>query len=94
MSLVKNIFLLFCMYKIYLRSAEGCKNAGVDLLIIKKTGDIWTKMKDVEDGSVVQNISDLVFKEIYGIYKTKSLTKQQIKKYKMSEEKFLKSLII
>ena len=37
MSLVKNIFLFFCTYKIYLRSsAEGYKNAGVDPLIIKK----------------------------------------------------------
>ena len=47
MSLVKNIFLFFCIYKMYLISAEGYKNAGVDLLIIKKAGGIWTKMKDV-----------------------------------------------
>ena len=32
----------------------------------------------------IQNISDLVLKEIYGIYKTKSLTKEQIKKCKMT----------
>ena len=55
----------------YLISVEGYKNAGVDLLIIKKTGEIWTKMKEVQDGLGVQNISDLVLKEIYGIYKTK-----------------------
>ena len=36
-------------------------------------------MKDVQDGSGVQNISDLFLKEIYGIYKTESLTKEQIK---------------
>ena len=42
-------------------------------------------MKDVQDGLGVQNISDLVLKEIYGIYKTKSLTKEQIKKYKMTK---------
>ena len=42
-------------------------------------------MKNVEDGLGVQNISDLVLKEIYGIYKTKSLTIEQIKKYKMNE---------
>ena len=28
----------------YLISTEGYKNAGIDLLIIKKTGEIWTKM--------------------------------------------------
>ena len=83
--MVKNIFLFFCIYKIYLISAEGYKNAGVDLLIIKKTGEIWTKMKDIQNGLGVQNISDLVLKEIYGIYKTKSLTKEQIKRYKMTK---------
>ena len=46
---------------------------------------MWTKMKDVQDGLGVQNISDLVLKEIYGIYKTKSLTKEQIKRYKMTK---------
>ena len=41
----------------YLISAEGYTNAGV--LIIKKTGEIWTKMKDIQNGLGVQNISDL-----------------------------------
>ena len=39
-------------------------------------------MKTVEDGLSVQNTSDLVLKEIYGIYKTKILTKEQIKNKK------------
>ena len=43
----------------YLISAEGYKNAGVDFLRIKKTGKIWTKMKAVENGLGVQNISEL-----------------------------------
>ena len=67
-------------------SAEGYKNAGVDLLIIKKTGEIWTKVKDIQDVLGVQNISDLVLKKIYDIYKTKSLTKDQIKKYIMTKK--------
>ena len=66
-------------------SAEGYKNAGADFLRIKRTGEIWTKMKDVQDDLGVQNISDLVLKEIYSIYKTKSLTKEQIKRYKMTK---------
>ena len=41
-------------------------------------------MKDVQDGLGVQNISDLVLKEIYGICKTKNFTKEQIKKNKMT----------
>ena len=35
--------------------------------------------------SAVQNMSDPMLKEIYDIYKTKNLTKEQIKKYKMTE---------
>ena len=69
----------------YLILGEGYKNAGVDLLIIKKSGGIWTKMKDIQNGLGVQNISDLVLKEIYGIYKTKGLTKEQIKRYKITK---------
>ena len=84
MSLVKNIFLFFCIYKMYLISAEGYKNAGVDFLRIKKTGEIWTKMKDVKSGWGVQNISDLVLRKSH---KTKSLIKEQIKKYKMTKRK-------
>ena len=37
-------------------------------------------MKDVRSGMGVKNISDLVWKEIHGILKTKNPTKEQIKK--------------
>ena len=69
----------------YLISAGGYKNPEADILRIKKTGEIWTNMKGVQNGLGVQNISDLVLKEIYGIYKTKSLKKEQIKIYKMTK---------
>ena len=36
------IFLL-CMYKMYLISAEGYKNAEVDSKIVRKTGEILSK---------------------------------------------------
>ena len=45
-------------------------------------------MKNVQDGLGVKNMSNLVLKEIYGIYETKNLTKEQIKEYKMTERKF------
>ena len=54
----------------YLISAEGYKNANVEFLTIKKTGEIWVSMKDVG------NISDLVLKEIYGICETKNPSKE------------------
>ena len=38
----------------YLISAEGYKNAKVDFLTIKKTGEIWISMKDVGSGMGVK----------------------------------------
>ena len=73
------------MYKMYLISAEGYKNAEVDAKIVRKTGEIWASMKNVQD---VKNMSDLIFKETCGIYETKNLTKEQTKNYKMTERKF------
>ena len=55
----------------YLISAEEYKNAGVRILIIKKTGKMWASMKNVQDGLGVKNMSDLILKEIYGICETK-----------------------
>ena len=43
-------------------------------------------MKDVHKGLGVKNLSDLILKEICGIYETKNLTNKQIKKYKMTEK--------
>ena len=64
----------------YLISAEGYKSAGVHFLKVRKTGEIWSSMKDVNKGLGVKNMSDLVLKEIYGTYKTKSLTNKQTRK--------------
>ena len=52
-------------------SAEGYKNAKVNFLKITKTDEIWVSMKDIGDGLGVKNVSDLVLKEIYGIYEKK-----------------------
>ena len=56
-------------------SAEGYKNAKVHFLKIRKTGELWISIKDVGDGLGVKNISDLVLKEIYGIYEKRKSTK-------------------
>ena len=42
-------------------------------------------MKDSGEGLGIKNISDLVLKEIYGIYGEKKLTKEEIKNYKMTK---------
>ena len=63
------------MYKMYLISAEGYKNAKFDFLTIKTTGEIWVSMKDVGSDMSVKNISDLVSKKTYGICETKNPTR-------------------
>ena len=64
------------MYQMYLISAKRYKNANVGFLTIRITSEIWVNMKDVGSGIGVKNISDLVLKEIYGIWKKKNTTKK------------------
>ena len=61
-----------CIYKMYLVSAQGYKNAGVNVLKIIETGEILVSMKNVGDGLGVTKISDLGYKKIYGIYQKKN----------------------
>ena len=68
----------------YLISAEGYKNAKVDVLTRTTTSEIWVNMKDVGRGMGVKNIYDLVLKEIYGICETKNLIKKQANEHKMT----------
>ena len=66
----------------YLISAEEYKNAGIHILIIRETGEIWASMKNVHNGLGVKNISDPILKEIYGLYEIRNLTKKQIENIK------------
>ena len=47
-------------------------------------------MKDVGSGRGFKNIFNLVLKEIYGIFETKSLSKEQVNEYKMTERQIYK----
>ena len=71
-------------------SIEGYRNAKV-ICLKNKNGDLWVIMKDVKEGLGVKNKSDLVLKEIYGAYRKKNLTKEEIKYYKMTEREFFKT---
>ena len=73
------------MYKMYLISAKGYKNANVGFLTIKTTSEIWVNMKDVGSGMCVKNTSDLILTEIYGICETKYPTKKQVNEYKLTK---------
>ena len=50
----------------------------------------WVKMIDVKNGLGIKNISDLVRKNIQGIYETKNPTKEQVRKYKRSQKEISK----
>ena len=66
---LKLFFLFFfCIYKIYLISAEGYTNAGVQFLKIRKTDEILASMKDCGEGVGVKIVPDLYSKETYSIY--------------------------
>ena len=79
--------------KMSLTSPEGYTNAGVSHLVIKKTNELWVIMKDVGDGLGVKSIFDLVLKEIHGICRKKDLTKEEIKRYKMTEREISKTFV-
>ena len=57
-------YFIFCIYKMYLISTEGYKNAGNQFLRVRKTGKIWSTIKDVSKGLGVKNMYDLILKEI------------------------------
>ena len=56
----------------YLISVEGCKNASVHFLKIRKTDEIWVSMKDCGSVLGVKNISDLLLKK-YMVFMRKKI---------------------
>ena len=71
-------------------SIEEYENAIV-ISLKNKNGDLWVIMKNVKEGLGVKNMSDLVLKEIYGVYKKKNLTKEETKCCKTTEREFFKT---
>ena len=63
-------------------SAEGYKNAGVQFLKIKKTGEIWVSMKDSRNGLGVRNIFDLVSKKYIAFVGKKIQLKKKLNNIK------------
>ena len=68
-------------------SVNNYQNARVHTITIINKELFWVKMIDAQNGLGIQNISDLVRKEIYGIFETKNPTKKQIRNYKRSQKK-------
>ena len=63
-------------------SVKNYTDAKVCTIKIGNKKLFWVKMNDVQNGLGVKNMSDLVRKEIHGIFETKNPTKTQVKKYK------------
>ena len=55
---------------------ESYKNAGVNV-IKDNQYYLWVQMKDVENRLGIRNISDLLIKEMEGIFETKKPAKEQ-----------------
>ena len=55
-------------------TAEAYKNAKVHTITVKNKDLFWVKVKDMPDGLGVKCISDLLRKEMWGIFETKDLT--------------------
>ena len=53
-------------------SAKGYENAGVNILKIEETDELWVSMKDVRVDLGVKSISDLALKEIHGTCEKKN----------------------
>ena len=82
----KKIF--FNMYKMVDISVEKYVDAEVYTITVGIRNLFLVRMHDIQKGLDVTNMSDLVRKEIYGIFETKKPTKDQIKKYKRCEKEF------
>ena len=65
---------------------EKYPNAKVCTIKVSSKKIFWVRMYDVQEGIGVKNMSDLVRKEIRGIFRSKNPIKDQIKKYKRREK--------
>ena len=67
-------------------NAETWKECDIKTAIFnnrtKHKKELWLKMRDVPSELGVKNMSDLVRKEIFGIFNTTNLTEEQIWNYK------------
>ena len=52
---------------------EKCREANIDVVTMKNSSLFWIKMNGVQEGLGLKNISDLVIKEIKGIFNVKNL---------------------
>ena len=71
-------------------TVQNFTDAEVHTITVGNRELFWIKTNDVQKGLGIQNISDLVRKEIQGIYETKDFTKKQKRKYIRIEQEISK----
>ena len=67
-------------------TADDYADAGVHAITIRDKKLFWVEMIDAQNGLGLKNISDLLRKEMYGIFETKNISKEQKKKYIMAKK--------
>ena len=72
---------------------ENCANAKVHTIEVENRELFWIKMTDIQNGLGLKNMSDLVRKEIHGIFNTNNPTKEQVKEYKRSLQEITKDSV-
>ena len=82
----KTFYFFLCMYKMVDISVEKYANAKVRTIRVANKKLFWVRIYDVQQEIGVQNMPDLVRKEIRGIFRTKNPTKDQIRKYERREK--------
>ena len=70
------------MYKLVYISSENYADAKGNTRTVTHKELFWVRMCDVRVGLRIKNMSDVVRKEIHGIFETKNPTKDQIEKSK------------
>ena len=71
-------------------TVEKCKNAKVNTVKVGNKELFWIRMIDIQNGLGLKNMSDLVRKEIHGIFSTDKPMSKQIKEYKRSLQELTK----
>ena len=68
------------MYKMVVITVQGYINARVHTITVGNRELYWVKVIDVQNGLGIKSISDLVRKNIQGIFETKDPTEEYKKK--------------
>ena len=78
------------MYKIIVVTVQKYTDAEVHTITVGNRKLFSVKIMDVQNKLGIKNISDLVRKDIQGIFEIKNPTKKQVRKYKRSQKEISK----